>query len=151
MERAERAGINPKTIKYLKRDLRYLEEQADARLRELASGPAKPRRERRIPPAAKIIETWSRSAAKRLAPTVQQALKNPKHWRHRDYSDRLTKIVSGNKAVPQSYKERLSNDIAEVLSVTPDALGLVKEATLRGPKKSLGIAREAWVWYRFSL
>jgi hypothetical protein len=83
------------------------------------------------------IDRWSQAAAERLAPTVQRALTDKAHWLHRDYTERLTKFVSGNEAIPQSYKDRLPKDIAEVLRVTPDALGLVKEATIRGQRNPL--------------
>jgi hypothetical protein len=43
----------------------------------------------------------------------------------------------GNEDLGPDHKEQLMTDIAEVLRVSPDALGLVKEATSRGQRNAL--------------
>lgn len=43
----------------------------------------------------------------------------------------------GNEAIGSDYKNQLCKDIVEVIRATPNALGLVKEATIRGQRNSI--------------
>lgn len=138
LERARNAGVHGKLLCSLEGQLGHLQDQAKGRLRDAVSGPATPQRKGERPPKpTEISRHWSAKSAERLAPTVQRALTDKSHWHHEEITDRLAKYITGNDKLSKDYKEQLSRDVAEVLRVTPNALGLVKEATLRGQRQPL--------------
>ncbi len=138
VDRARNAGIYGQLLRSLEGQLGDLRGQAKGRQRSSVIGPATPlRRSERPPKPVEVSAHWSAKSAERVAPTVQRALTDKSHWQHQEITDQLAKYVRGNETISGEYKEQLSRDIAEVLRVTPNALGLVKEATLRGQRKPL--------------
>lgn len=145
LERLENMGHRQTQLKA--KALRRLERAAEEKKRELhtknstAAGktekPAKLLARRSLDTPTDVIEKWAAKPNELLSPIVQQALTEPSHWLHREYVDRVMQHVLYNESIPRSYKEQLPLDVAEVLKVTPDVLGLVKESTYRGQRGPL--------------
>lgn len=136
--RAERAGLAEFQLNKLKQQLQNLEQMATNKLRSLVRGPSSTNLPATNPPSDSEIESrFSASAAERIAPKIRTALTDPNHWRHQETKDQLTRVVMGNEAIGSDYKNQLCKDIVEVIRATPNALGLVKEATIRGQRNSI--------------
>lgn len=117
----------------LREQFQRLEQEAEARARQLAAGITTPRSSNARSPA----ESVENISAARSAPFVRDALDNPKHFMHDKMSSRLIEYVRGNQQIGSAYRNQLPKDIAEVLRVTPNALGLVNRAYYRGQKQPL--------------
>ncbi len=133
LERASAAGLDDATSKRLEHQLAQLKAFAQARLKDNVSSPAPPRGPGDAPTSNKwVLKQFSEPAAVRNAPIVMRALRDPDHWRSKEYTTILLRMVQGNARIPDSYKEQLPSDVAEVLRVCPNAAGIVKAMTLRG-------------------
>ena len=136
--RADGAGLAAHHLDKLKRQLQDLERMAEDKLQRLVRGSASIESPATPPPMDSGIErNLSASAAERIAPTIRTALTDPTHWRHEETKEQLIRVVIGNEAIGPDYKDQLCKDIAEVIRATPNALGLVEEATLRGQRNAV--------------
>lgn len=108
VERARQAGLKAKELQKLEKELTKLKNEGKAKICSVAG-----------------------LSPKRLSPTVQKALTDPKHWLHPEFSDAIINYVKGNKTISPAYKVQLSKDIAEIIKTRPEALGIIKEASQR--------------------
>jgi len=70
--------------------------------------------------------------SQRMVERVSYPLRDPTHPAHEVFSKYVLRNVVGNESIPSEYKEKLPAAIAKIATITPDALGLVKPARLRG-------------------
>lgn len=139
VDRAIRDGLPPKIVGQLQGRLDHLQGFAQTRMRDNVAQPARPRgiQERGTSVAWAARRFWNGSA-RRNAGTVARALTTKEHWASKKYKQTLLKLVEQNARIPDNYRAQLPEDVARVLSVCPDAAGLVKAMTLRGQGRPLG-------------
>jgi len=133
IERVEQAGIAGQTVARLKDQLHTLEQQAVARVRQLGTGL---NRETSLSTIT-LSGPPTTISATRTAPIICSALTDPKNSLHDLIAPKLIEYVRGNQQISQVYRNQLPKDIAEVLKVTPNALGLVNQAVHRGQVQPL--------------
>lgn len=84
----------------------------------------------RRPEVLRLIESANPYVAAKLA----KILRSPAHPCNPKLMEQLLSNVVGNESVPGNYTRALPGAVAQILEITPDALGLVQAVSKWGPR-----------------
>lgn len=139
VDRARSVLARGRTLQNIENQLKNLREMGQQRELAALRGPNPPPQQKGAnpPDERSARNNWNAKAAERASKWIARALTEKSSSQHKDVTERVTKHVYGNQDLSAAHKEQFSRDLATVLKVNPDPLGLVKEATLRGQRQPL--------------
>lgn len=131
MAQAEKDGVQAEQLQKLKAEFERLKGQAHRHLQRALNW---------VPNIGLLGPNYQVFATKTNIETVKNAIRDPSHYAHKDYTKGLMNIVGGSTRIPDNMKAQLAMDFVRVLEICPHGGGLVTELTMRGQRQPTGSA-----------